>query len=60
MLGSVEGVVMCMHRLPIVQGSAICFLVPAIALFAQDECHSASAASHAHVTAAGGTVCLPD
>lgn len=32
-------------RLPIVQGSAICFLVPAVALFSQDQCHPASSAS---------------
>jgi len=37
-------------RLPIVQGSAICFLVPAIALFAQDQCHPVPAAAASHVS----------
>ena len=49
------GVLMCICRLPIVQGSAICFLVPAIALFAQDEtqCYQAIAASRVKAALGG-------
>ena len=48
-----HGVGMGVNRLPIVQGSAVCFLVPAIALFAQDHCHPATAVAST-VRPAGG------
>jgi len=50
--------VLCTCRLPIVQGSAICFLVPVVALFAQDECRPAPAtAASSPVAAAAQSVC---